>query len=161
MGTYYTLGVITEFAATATQTLTNEEWISELNERVDVSLFDLQPMGTSIEARLKERIFSENIPDFYEVLRSILGVDRNRTLDYYEEDFGNDLEEYQIGRTNICLQRAGGPTIQLEIEYALLLIEGKVDVEEFNTDPILINWLFRNSKIENKLAGCIISDITS
>lgn len=32
-------------------------------------------------------------------------------------------------------------------------------MEEFFSEPLLINWLFRNSTIDNKLAGCVISDI--
>ena len=41
----------------------------------------------------------------------------------------------------------------------MLFIEGKVLAEEFYTEPHLINWLFRHSNIQNKLAGCVISDI--
>ena len=160
MATNYTLGIIHEFTATSKQPLTNEEWVSKLNERIDVSLFDLQTMDTKVQATLKTSVFSENITGFYEVLRSILGADRNPNIDYYEEVYGTDLENYQMDRTRMDIQSDDDHSIRLELGYVLLLVEGKVFAEEFYTDPVLINWLFRNSKIDNRLARCVISDIT-
>jgi hypothetical protein len=50
--------------------------------------------------------------------------------------------------------------IKIETNFAMMMIEGKVIIEEFYTDPHLINWLFRNSNIPNKLSGAVISSVT-
>lgn len=160
MGSYYTLGVISHIRAASTELLSREEWIEVLNERVNIQLFDLRTNDGGAEAFLKPDIFSENITGFYSLLRSILGKERNRNIDFYEKEYGTDLEEYQYADTSFYLQSpTGGSRIKLYMSFALLFIEGKVLAEEFDTDPVLINWLFRHSNIENKLAGCMISAI--
>ena len=126
---------------------------------MDVSLFDLQITDVKVEGSLRPGIFCENISNFYEVLRGILGVKRNPCLDYYEKEYGVNLDSYQMETTNLHIQNEDGLSIRLDLTFALLFIEGKVLVEEFYTEPVLINWLFRNSNIENKLAGCIVSEI--
>lgn len=159
MGTFYTLGVIHKFKATSNQPLTNKEWIKILNVRVDVSLFDLLITDVIVNGSLQSNIFKENIIGIYEILRGILGADRNPNLDYYEKEYGIDLDNYQMCRTSMNIQNEDGLNVRLDLTIALLFIEGKVFVEEFYSDPILINWLFRHSDIKNKLAGCIISNI--
>ena len=44
-----------------------------------------------------------------------------------------------------------------DVAAASFVIEGMGLVEEVYTDIFLINWLFWNSIIENKFAGCIVS----
>lgn len=159
MGTYYTLGVIKDFQAHSEQPLTEKEWKEILNERVDLELFDTKIDDTDVEALLKSEIFSENIADFYEVLRGILAPVENKNMDYYEQEFGQDIENYQVGYTRLYLLGPQGSCVTLNITFVLLFIEGKVIVEEFDIEPPLINWLFRHCKMENKLAGCIVSSI--
>ena len=159
MGTDYALGVIDNITATANRELLNKDWVELLNERVDVSLFDLQFTGVKVTGVLRSNIFSENIAGFYSMLKEILGAERNPGLDYYEEYYGTDLENYQRACTTIRIRSDQGDNIRLDLEFAILFIEGKVLVEEFYTEPVLMNWLFRNSKIENKLAGCVVSSI--
>lgn len=159
MGTYYSLGVIHTFKATSNQRLTNQDWVRLLEQRLDVSLFDLQITDFQTEGKLQPGIFEENITDFYGVLKNILGKDRNENIDYYEEEYGLNLEKYQNIRTSMRIESEDDIAIKIECTCALLFIEGKVLVEVFYTDPILINWLFRHSTIENKLAGCIVSGI--
>lgn len=88
-----------------------------------------------------------------------MGEKRNLNLDDYFETFGTDINDYQIENTFISFQNKDGLYIKLWFRFAMLFIEGKVLAEEFYTEPVLVNWLFRNSKIENKLAGCIVSSI--
>jgi len=159
MGTDYSLGIITKFSATSNTELTGEEWLNVLNERIDVSLFDLETAEKEAMGALQKDVFRENITGFYDVLRKILGANRNGNIDYYERDFGTELDNYQFWRTPLKLQKENGISIQFDLTMALLFIEGKVMAEIFNSDPVLINWLFRNSNIDNKLAGCVISSI--
>lgn len=159
MGTFYTLGVIKNFKAYSDQPLTEKEWKEILNERVDLEMFDTKINNVDVEASLQSEIFSENISGFYETLRKILAPRKNENMDYYEKEFGQDIENYQMGYTSLYLQGPQGSRVKLNITFALLFIEGKVVVEEFYTEPSLINWLFRHSKMENKLAGCIVSEI--
>jgi len=159
MGTFYTLGIISSLKATSTRLLKHREWVEILNERIDIQLFDLRTNDDQAEAFLRPNIFSENIAGFYSLLRSILGQQRNSNIDYYEKVYGADLENYQFADTTLYLQHYKGDQITLDVNFALLFIEGKVLVEEFDTEPILMNWLFRQSNIENKLAGCVISGI--
>lgn len=158
MGTYYTLGIITIFKATSNQQLTKTEWQRALDERVDLELFDLTFNDLNVAAKLKPIIFKENITDFYAVLREILGTNRNPNIDFYENNSGTSIEEYQIANTRLILQE-NELLIKIDIQFVLLFLEGKVSVEEFYTEPALINWLFRHSKIDNKLAGCVISQV--
>ncbi|WP_188453365.1 hypothetical protein [Virgibacillus oceani] len=159
MGTFYTIGIIKEFKATSNQHLTANEWDKVLNVRVDLELYDLNFTDSGVVARLESNIFSENITDFYGVFKEILGTNRNPNFDHYEKDFGTDIENYQIANTILNFQEINGRTVTLDIQFVLLFLEGKVMVEEFYTEPALINWLFRNSKIDNKLAGCVVSEV--
>lgn len=158
MGTFYTIGIIKEFKAFSNHHLSKYEWDKVLNERIDLETYDLDYNDSGVDAWIKRNIFTENIIEFYGVLKKILGTNRNTIFDHYENDFGTDIENYQFSNTRLNLEE-NGLTIKLDIQFVLLFLEGKVMVEEFYTEPILINWLFRNSNIDNKLAGCVISEI--
>ena len=41
----------------------------------------------------------------------------------------------------------------------MLMLEGKVLVEEVRTDPVLINYLFRHSNVSNPIKGAVISQV--
>lgn len=151
--------MIKAFQAHSEQPLTEKEWKEILNERVDLELFDTKTFDTDIEGLLKPEIFSENITDFYKVIKGILMPVKNKDIDYYEQMYGKDIENYQLGYTRLYLLGPQGSCVPLNITFVLLFIEGKVIAEEFYTEPSLINWLFRHCKMENKLAGCIVSSI--
>ncbi|QKY70151.1 hypothetical protein [Lentibacillus sp. CBA3610] len=159
MGTDYTIGIVRDFTATANQNLSMEEWRLTLSDRLDLDCFALTEEESRLHGQLDESIFRNQIAGFYQTLGSILGEKRNPNLDYYFETFGTDITNYQTAAERITLKKGNGLHIELHFKYALLFVEGKVLVEEFYTEPLLLNWLFRNSKIENKLAGCVISGI--
>lgn len=160
MGTYYTLGVIKNIDANANRELTTEEWNAALRDRIDVDCFKLDYGENKLLGSLNEKVFEDNIADFYALFREILGKEGSRAFNFYEEEFGHKIENYQFDWTTIEITGKDGLKIRLHLHFALLFIEGKVMTEEFSVEPVLLNWLFRNSKIENKLAGCMISDIT-
>lgn len=159
MGTYYSLGIISEFVAESEKTLTQAEWEQLLTKRLDLSLFRLTIHGNKIYGSLYPEIFKENIKDFYQILKEIAGPNRSEKIDYYEKKFGSNLDDYHYSETVLFVEGSDGSLIKIGVRFALLFVEGKVSVEIFNTEPHLINWLFRNSKIANKLAGCVISEI--
>jgi hypothetical protein len=160
MGSYYTLGIITSFTAKSKNLTSLEEWKQKLNSRIDTDLFEMTIFESSISANLKPDIFQEYIIDFYRILKEITSPIYSRNIENYEQEFGNNLEEYQFDRTTLYVGEDSDKGIEIDVEYALLFIEGKVIVEEFYTEPQMVNWLFRNSNIPNKLAGCVISSIT-
>lgn len=159
MGTFYCLGIINKFTATSRDSLLKNEWKNLLNERIDLNLYETSIQGTRVEGSLIDDIFKENIIEFYQILKEISGPTRSSNIDYYEKEFGTNINDYQTSQTELILETSNGNSISLSVTYVLLFIEGKVSVEEFNTEPHLINWLFRNSRIDNKLSGCVISDI--
>lgn len=159
MGTYYTLGIIRKFKASSHRPLTKEEWERVLNDRIDLKLFGLTYNHSELNGSIDSNIFKENIADFYNILKKILGKNRNQNIDYYEAEYGTEIENYQEEYTRLDFEDGLGNSIRLDINFVLLFIEGKVFVEEFYTEPVLMNWLFRNSSIQNKLAGCIVSRI--
>ncbi|BAQ09090.1 transcriptional regulator [Bacillus sp. OxB-1] len=160
MGTYYSVGIITKFSANSHDNLSLKEWNEVLGPRLDLDLFEITMEENEISGKIKKDVFSENIIDFYDLLREISGPNYNGNLDYYEKEYGADLEQYQSGYETLWTKNAANNRkIAVNTEFALLYIEGKVLVEEFETDPQLINWLFRNSRIPNKLAGAVISSI--
>jgi hypothetical protein len=186
MGTYYTLGIIRKFEARATKgknprwldekivPLKRNEWIKTLSDRIDPYLFDLvvQEDG-SIRAELKNEIFQQHINSFYDVLRNILGEKRNENIDYYEKSYCmhkkdiygkdgdvDDNDYYSIeGARPIHIIDKAGNGIFLKCDFIMLMLEGKVLEEEFYTDPVLINYLFRHSNIDNPLRGAVISEV--
>ena len=183
MGTFYTLGIIRQFKATADKgdnewhfrnprSLTKEEWIKALGNRIDSELFDLEVNEDgSIEGFLKNDLFQQHINGFYDVLREILGKKRNGNIDDYakftcnnnrnihDKDNGDD-DTYSIeGAYPIHIIDKEGNGIKIQCDFIMLMLEGKVLVEEFSTDPVLINYLFRHSNISNPLKGAVISQV--
>lgn len=159
MGTYYSLGVTKNFWAESNKELSLSEWEAILHDRLDLECFTLMHNKNKLDGNLHEPIFEKNIDDFYDVLREILGENRNGNIDFYRSEFGTDINDYHIKYAEIQYKNKAGLDILIKFNFAMLFLEGKVIVEEFYTEPALLNWLFRNSNINNKLAGCIISNV--
>ena len=159
MGTFYTLGVIKSFWAESNKKLSLSEWKTILYDRMDLGCFELTHDNDKLQGNLYERIFEENIDDFYGVLKEILGKNRNSNIDYYQKEFGTDINNYQIEYVKTQFKNKDDIDISIEFNFAMLFLEGKVMAEEFYTEPVLLNWLFRNSNINNKLASCIVSNV--
>lgn len=156
MGTYYGLGVIKNLSATSKENKFLEtEWRRLLSERIDMELFDIIFYENIIKANLKNIFFENNIEDFYVKLKKIT---TKESVSSYFKEYGTRLEDYPSQEMSIYL-RDNGKIVTIEIEAALLFIEGKVLAEEFNIEPLLINWLFKNSNFGNPLAGCVVSNI--
>lgn len=159
MGTYYTLGVVEEFEATSKNKILSEtEWQKLLNERLDLSLFNITLEEKTISGALKENIFEENIEHFYEKLKEMAN---SEDINYYFESQGNKITNYQQDVTSIKLKAKEDTFVVCHMKFLLLFIEGKVLTEQFIEEPKLMNWLFRHCDLGNPLAGCIISSITS
>lgn len=155
---YYTVGVIKKFEARANRKLTLNEWKAILNERLDVSCFELKYDEKLLIGSLRKGIFENYIDDLYVVFHHILGERRNGKLDYYNKEYGKNHDEDQTGWTAIELTDKEGLEVVLHFEYKFLFTEEKERSDRFSAEPVLLNWLFRNSTLDNKLAGCIISD---
>ncbi|ADI26808.1 hypothetical protein [Geobacillus sp. C56-T3] len=159
MGTYYGLGIIKEFVARSEKSFTWSEWEQILTKRIDLCLFRLAAAEQRLSGSLYPEVFTENIHHFFQILRDIVGSERREPIDYYEKEFGSHLDNYPTAETFFLIEGPSGSPIIVEVRFAVLFIEGKVSVETFDAEPLLINWLFRNSPIKNKLAGCVISAI--
>ena len=160
MGTYYTIGVINEFCASSKENLLIDQWKEILNERIDFDLFNITINETKIHGGIKMKDFADNILDFFNVLRKICGPKYNEDFDAYEKLYGTDIDKYPIKYEELFVEDRNKNLIKIETNFAMMMIEGKVIIEEFYTDPHLINWLFRNSNIPNKLSGAVISSVT-
>lgn len=66
---------------------------------LSLEIFNLEFDDTEVKGKPDSTIFRENITGFYNVLRGILVSNRNGNIDYYEEEFGTELENYQFGFT--------------------------------------------------------------
>ncbi|GAE94590.1 hypothetical protein JCM21714_3762 [Gracilibacillus boraciitolerans JCM 21714] len=155
MGTFYTLGVAKNFSARSHQSLSRDEWINLLNDRLDIKEYTISFKDTEVNGSLKKEVFKENIEDFYKKLVAI--IENDFILNWFEYA-KTDMERYESSITKMEINQEN-IHINLEAELAILFIEGKVMVEEFNTEPKLMNWLFRHVNLSNKLAGCVMSDI--
>ena len=159
MGTFYTLGVIRDFTAKANERYSETDWQKFLTEKIDPTLFDLifEDEGKSVRGTLKDGIFENNIQDFYDKL---LKITNNRLINDYLKHYGVDINKYHTDDLEMDFYLDNNKKIVMGFSFVLLFIEGKVLVEEFNTEPKLINWLFRHCNFGNCLSGCIISSIT-
>ncbi len=159
MGTYYSLGVVKNFTAESNEVLSYQEWINNLNQRFDTSLFNIQSNngGMHIEGTLKKDVFEENISDFYEKLEKITHDD---SIADYLDEYGVKIDDYYDDYTSIFFNTATNQEITVDITYISIFSEGKVSAEEFSIEPMLMNWLFRHSNFGNCLSGCIISGIS-
>lgn len=153
MGTYYALGIGKEFDAYTNATFTSEKWQKILNERFDIDLYNIDIQPNSVEANLKQGVFEENIEDLYRLLKQIT---QKESIDYYFTRHGTKKDEYSSDIIVVHISDEEGNKIRLRIKLILLFIEGKVLAEEFSCEPKIVNWLFRHSNLNNKLAGCII-----
>jgi hypothetical protein len=156
MGTYYTLGVIQKFTAQSEQALSEEKWKQLVSERIDRELFEIAFSNQQMQGVLRDKLFEDNIKDFYSKLKKITHY---TDIDYYFKENGTQIANYDSGRTRIDLYDGEAKKIVITVDYKLLFVEGKVLAEGFSIEPTLINWLFRHSDFGNCLAGSIISDI--
>lgn len=155
MATDYSLGIVRGFTASSLWPISENEWKSLIQDRFNLDLYTIQIEDKQITGVLKEEVFTENIEDFYMNLVTMLGDDK---VLFWLRSGGTNLDNYDRWPSRIAL-KYDGMAIELEIELALLLVEGKVFAEVFTMEPRLINWLFRHSPIQNKLTGCVWSDI--
>jgi hypothetical protein len=157
MGAYYTLGLIQRFTARSERALSEEKWKQLLNERVNLELFEIEFTPDQVNAVLKEKIFEDNIEDFYCKLKKIT---HDNGIDYYFTENGTQRDNYDWDRTRVYFCNDENEKIAMHVlEYTSLFTEGKVLAEEFSIEPKLINWLFRHCDFGNCLAGAIISTI--
>ncbi|MFD1851434.1 hypothetical protein [Oceanobacillus bengalensis] len=155
MGTDYTLGIVKSFTATSHQSLSDNDWRNLLNDRIDIDQYAIHFEDKIVKGELKKEVFEENIEDFYMKLVAITGNDH--ILNWFN-DGKADMEQYDCWPTEMRMKQED-VHITLAAKLAILFVEGKVLVEEFETEPKLINWLFRHVDLSNKLAGCVMSDI--
>lgn len=156
MGTYYALGVVKGFKAQTNHAISKDDWERILNERFDTELFHLVLENNSITATMKQGVFKENIEGLFQKLIDITG---NKWIGDYFQEYGDMIENYPSQQCNFSVFDNDKNKIKLFIDFALIFIEGKVLAEQFATEPMLINWLFRHARFDNKLAGAIVSDI--
>jgi hypothetical protein len=156
MGAYYTLGITEKFTAKTDAVLSKDNWLRILNERFDISLYDITIDDKSVSAELKENVIKDNIDDFYIKLKNITG---HRRIDYYYEEHGKNVNDYPSDRSRFSFFDNEKNQIRMQIDFIFLFTEGKVSSEEFDAEPMLMNWLFRHSDFGNPLAGTIISTI--
>lgn len=158
MGTYYALGIVQTFTAKpSTSSLTGRQLEQIITERLDLDLFEIENKNGELSGTLKAGLFEDRVADFFQKLKAIANVHRN--IDYYLNEFGTDIEEYPQEYCRVYFRDAEGNEISLAMDVVLLFIEGKVGAEEFDIEPLLINWLFRHSHFDNPLAGAVMSSI--
>ncbi len=157
MGTYYALGVVQDFNARTKKSLTRQQWEKILHERLNLDLFNVAVNNDSFSGTIKPEIFKKNIANLFQKLKDITG--EIRAVDYYFISYGDDISQYPTECCEVNLSDSEGNQIELQTNLVLLFIEGKVSVEEFQIEPMLMNWLFRHSNFGNPLAGAIMSGI--
>lgn len=156
MGTYYGLGVIKEFSAISSGDMSPEDWRELLGERLDPALFDFSLDPRTAKGAMKEGLFAGNIKDFIGKLTTMIG---NEDAAFYFGKYGTNLGGYPTARAKMRLSGKRSESVSLSIVFILLFIEGKVVAEQFSSEPMLVNWLFRHAPIGNPLAGAIVTDI--
>jgi hypothetical protein len=158
MGTYYALGVVKTFEVKDSKSLTTEQLQQAVEERLDLSLFELEFPNQSLKGTLKSGLFQENIEDFFNKLKAIT-TSRRSKIDFYFKEFSNDINAYPDEFCWFDFSDSQGNFIKIQADLVLLFLEGKVSAEEFELEPGIINWLFRHSRFDNPLAGAVISSI--
>lgn len=68
---------------------------------MDLNIFDLEFGESEVKGKLGPQVFSENIGAFYNLLRKILGAVGNVNIDFYENELGTEIENYQSWHT-VC-----------------------------------------------------------
>lgn len=155
MGSFYVFGIVKKFEANSTNPLDQANWKEYLNKRLDLEQYVTDWSDYTANGELKEEVFKNNIENFY---KNLVEIACNESIASYFEDFGTELENYQIRNTKMTFGYHE-TNITISAEIAILFIEGKVLVEEFSFEPKLINWLFRHIDISNPLRGCVMSDV--
>ncbi len=156
MGTYYTLGIVKKFTAQTNAAISQDDWLKTLNERFDLTLFDLTFEDKTIKAQLKQNIFTADIADFFEKLKTITGM---RHIDYFHQEYGDRIDDYPHESDRFTFVDSEKNEIKMFVHFIFVFTEGKVLVEEFSAEPRLMNWLFRHSNFDNRLAGAVVSGI--
>jgi hypothetical protein len=157
MGTYYSLNVVQSFETEPTTSLSLPEIETILNERFDLNLYNITFVKNSVKATLKPALFTENIEDFVNKLYRITNCS-SRLKDWLEDPIRN-IENYEPEFEKWTISDEEGNRINLRGYLVSLFLEGRVGAEEFEIEPLLINWLFRHSHFDNPLAGAIMSSI--
>ncbi|MBO0348199.1 hypothetical protein J0895_03585 [Phormidium pseudopriestleyi FRX01] len=157
MGTYYSLNVVQSFETEPITSLSFQQIEKALDERFDLNLYEITFVQDSVKATLKPDLFAEHIEDFVNKLYQI--TNRSRRVKVSLEDSGKNIENYEPEFEKWTILDEEGNRINLQGYLVSLFIEGKVGAEEFEIEPLLINWLFRHSSFDNPLAGAIMSSI--
>ncbi|URZ03849.1 hypothetical protein [Clostridium felsineum] len=156
MGTYYTLGIVKKFSIKRTKIHSTDEIINEIQIKLDLDIFNLVIEDDYIYGELDENILNKNIGDFYNTLEEMTG---SNSVSYYFDKENDEMRYVYEGSTRIRLNDTCINELVLNLNYMVLYIEGKVIAECFSYEPQIINWLFRQLNIKNKLFGAVISDI--
>lgn len=156
MGSYYALSIVQNFTAESRTVFSQEDWKRNLNDRFDISIFDISIADNKVSGQLKRNVFEEDIADFYEKLKTI--TEGPYIKEYYDM-FRDKIDEYPQFTDRFYFKDHDNNEIKLFMDIIVLFEEGKVLAEAFNIEPMLMNWLFRNSNFNNRLAGAIVSGI--
>ena len=151
MSMHYSMGVITNFHAKSNIDISKEELINFLNERISLDLYELVIKKNEVKGEIKNDVFKENVEDFVIKLSEI----SNTNIKCNFETYGKDIKKYPLDHSQININNQ----INIKSDYAILFIEVKVLAEGLFIEPCIINWLFRHCDMDNKLSGCIISNI--
>jgi len=158
MGTYYSVGIVKEFAARGANAVDAQTLEKVVGERFDLGLFDTDFQNGCMTGTLKPGLFNEHIADFVEKLANI-APNHRETITYYLEKYGRNIDQFPSENCQWVVHDANKKRIEIHASLLLLFIEGKVLAEQFSIEPALLNWLFRHSDFGNPLAGAVLSDI--
>lgn len=157
MGTYYSLNVVQSFETEPTPSLSFEQIENILNERFDLDLYEIIFVNNSVKATLKPELFAEHIEDFVNKLYRITNYS-SHVQTWLEEPIKN-IENYEPEFEKWTISDEQKNTLNLRGYLISLVFDGRVGAEEFEVEPLLINWLFRHSSFGNPLSGAIMSSI--
>ncbi len=159
MGTFYSLGIVQNFTAKSTGATSSEprDLESAVGDRLNLDLFNLRQNTTGLSGQLKPGILEDYLEDFVQTLKQI--ANQNQKIDDYWNFYGTQWENYPLEYWSMEFKDAQEQTIKLSGKALFLFIEGKVGAEEFEIEPLLLNWLFRHSSLENPLGGAVVSII--
>ncbi|NJK28154.1 MAG: hypothetical protein HC925_06195 [Coleofasciculaceae cyanobacterium SM2_3_26] len=157
MGTYYGLGIVNDFSTRTVQSLTAAQLEQAVDERLNLELFEIQRQNGQLVGNLKAGVFESHGGGFLSADKAIANCDRR--VDEYFQEYGTNMGEYPDEFCSVYFRDSEGNEINLRMTVVFLFLEGKVGVEEFDIEPLLLNWLFRHSDFENPLAGAVMSSI--
>jgi hypothetical protein len=159
MGTFYSLGIVQDFTAKSTGNTSIELGDLEVavGDRLNLDLFSLRQGPGGLLGQLKPGTLEEHLEDFVRTLKQI--ANQHSRIDEYWNLYGCQWENYPREYWVMEFKNAQGQGIKLSGMALFLFIEGKVGADEFEIEPLLLNWLFRHSSLENPLAGAVVSII--